>query len=240
MNLIADIGNSSTKLALYENGKKLSITRVDELSLQEADRICAGFRINRAIVSSVNILPDQLLEYLAARVEYVHLLSYKSELPFSIDYETPETLGTDRIAAMAGAYSQFSEKPLLVIDAGTAITYDLLSEGIYRGGNISPGLNTRFRALKEFTGRLPLIVPADKFTNPGKNTRDAILAGVITGVLYEINEYIRTFEKKYRNLKVIITGGDSEFLNGKIDYQPLYMPDLVIDGLNFILDYNAV
>ena len=90
--------------------------------------------------------------------------------PFKIAYDTPETLGTDRIAGMAGAFSMFPLSDLLLIDAGTAITYDYLSEGIYKGGNISPGLNMRFRALNKFTGKLPLLTFADNFSNPGRNT----------------------------------------------------------------------
>ena len=97
----------------------------------------------------------------------------------------------------------------------------------------------RFRALNKFTGRLPLVSLTDNFTNPGRNTTDAIIAGVITGVTYEINEYIRTFEKKHTKFKIILTGGDSGYLKDKINYQVTYMPDIVIDGLNYILEYNA-
>jgi len=184
-------------------------------------------------------LPTFITDLISANVPYVHLLSYRSKLPFVIDYETPETLGTDRIAGVAGAFSIFPKSELLVIDAGTAITYDFLSEGIYRGGNISPGFNLRFKALHSFTGKLPLVSLTGNFTRPGRNTADAILAGVITGVTYEINEYIRTFEKKNTDFKIILTGGDSGFLKDKIKYQFTYMPDIVIDGLNYILEYNA-
>jgi type III pantothenate kinase len=184
-------------------------------------------------------LPPFITDLISANIPYVHLLSYRSKLPFKIEYETPETLGTDRIAGVAGAFSLFPKSELLVIDAGTAITYDFLSEGIYKGGNISPGLNLRFRALHEFTGKLPLVSLADNFTKTGRNTTDAILAGVITGVTYEINEYIRTFEKKSTDFKILLTGGDSGFLKDKINYQLTYMPDIVIDGLNYILEYNA-
>ena len=98
----------------------------------------------------------------------------------------------------------------------------------------------RFKALNEFTGKLPLVSLTDNFTIPGRNTVDAILAGVITGVTYEINEYIRTFEKKNTDFKILLTGGDSGYIKDKINYQLTYMPDIVIDGLNYILEYNAV
>ncbi|MCX6328750.1 MAG: type III pantothenate kinase, partial [Bacteroidia bacterium] len=105
--------------------------------------------------------------------------------------------------------------------------------------NISPGLSMRFRALHRFTGKLPLASTTEKYSSPGKNTLESITAGVINGLIYEINEYIRTFEKKCTNFKVILTGGDSGYLKEKIDYKVTYLPDIVIDGLNYILEYNA-
>jgi type III pantothenate kinase len=107
------------------------------------------------------------------------------------------------------------------------------------GGNISPGIDTRFRSLNMFTGKLPLLSRSENFTSPGLNTKDAIVAGVIMGVIFEINEYIRTFEEKHKHLKFIITGGDGEFLKGSIPEKVQYMPDIVTEGLNFILEYNA-
>jgi type III pantothenate kinase len=240
MNLIIDIGNTSTKLALYENNRKLSVARVNNLTGEELERILTGYRIEKAIVSSVQSMPPFLTEMVSSNVRFFHLLSFRSKLPFRIEYDTPETLGPDRIAGVAGAYGHFPDSELLVIDAGTAITYDYLSGGTYSGGNISPGLNIRLKALNAYTGRLPLVLIDEDFTDPGRNTRDAILAGVIRGVLYEINEYIRTFEKKSSDIKIILTGGDSEFLKSKIMQGSTHMPDVVIDGLNYILEYNAL
>jgi type III pantothenate kinase len=240
MNLIADIGNTSIKLALYENGIKLSGSRYDELTKEDVDKVLTGFRIDRAIISAVRTVPDFLLGKMNETVPFVHLLSYKSSFPFSSEYETPETLGPDRLAGISGAFMHFPGSDLLVIDAGTALTYDFMTGGIYRGGNIAPGLHSRFRSLHDYTGKLPLVRPENKYTSPGRNTRDAILAGVILGTLYEINEYIRTFEKNSSDLKIILTGGDSGFLKDKIDHPLTYMPDIVMDGLNYILEYNAV
>jgi len=239
MNLIVDIGNTSTKLAVYEDHEKLSVSRINELNCEELEKDLSGLKIKKAIISSVKKLPPFITDMLFTNIPFVHVLSHKSKLPFNIDYETPETLGSDRIAAVAGAYNLFPGAEILIIDAGTAITFDFLSANVYRGGNISPGLTMRFKALNKFTGRLPLVSPKDNFTFPGRNTTDAITAGVITGVTYEINEYIRTFEKKHTDFKIILTGGDSEYLKDKINNQFTYMPDIVIDGLNYILEYNA-
>jgi len=239
MNLIIDIGNTSIKLAVFSGWEKKFIYRFDELNREELEKNLSAYEPGKAIISSVRDIPVLLSDLLSERVPFVHILSHRSNLPFKIEYETPETLGTDRIAAVAGAFNAFPGSDVLVIDAGTAITFDSLTGIIYKGGNISPGIDMRFRALNKFTGKLPLVSRSEDFSFPARNTTDAIIAGVITGITYEINEYIRTFEKKHKNLKVIITGGDSSYLKDKISAVTTYMPDIVIDGLNFILEYNA-
>jgi type III pantothenate kinase len=239
MNLIVDIGNTSTKLAVFEGNDKVSQSRINDLSCAELEKELSGFKIKKAIVSSVKELPTFISDLFFSNIPVVHVLSHKSRLPFKIEYDTPETLGTDRIAAVAGAFNLFPGAEILVIDAGTAITFDFLSGYNYKGGNISPGLSMRFRALNSFTDKLPLVSRAESYTFPGRNTTDAIIAGVITGVTYEINEYIRTFENNHTDFKVIVTGGDSEYLKDKINYHITYVPDIVIDGLNYILEYNA-
>jgi type III pantothenate kinase len=239
MNLIVDIGNTSTKLAIYDGPKKLSVSRINELSCEELEKKLSGIEIRRAIISSVKYLPPFISDLFSSNIPFVHILSHKSRLPFKIEYEKPETLGTDRIASLAGASNLFPGEEILIIDAGSAITFDFLSANIFKGGNISPGISMRFKALNKFTGKLPLVSPSDYYTFPGRNTTDAIIAGVFTGVTYEINEYIRTFEKKHSVFKIILTGGDSGYLMKKINYPLSYMPDIVIDGLNYILEYNA-
>jgi type III pantothenate kinase len=240
MNLIIDIGNTATKLAIYDGAAKLMDFRSKDFNCEQLEKsLQQGYKIDKAIISSVRDTPDYIIDLLKVNIPFVHVLTSKSKLPFKIQYETPETLGTDRIAAIAGAHNLFPGLDILIIDAGTAITYEFMSAGIYLGGNISPGLAIRFKALNKFTARLPLVSPKANYSFPGRNTSDAIIAGVITGVSYEINEYIRTFEKKHIDFKVILTGGDSGYLKDKIDYQITYEPDIVTAGLNYILDYNA-
>jgi type III pantothenate kinase len=239
MNLIFDIGNSSTKLALFDKKKKIISLRTRHFSCEKLEKTIAQYDIDKAIISSVRDTPEYIIDLATHGIPYVHVLSHKSRLPFKIEYETPETLGPDRIAAVAGAFSLFPGKKVLIIDAGSAVTYDFLSGKTYKGGNISPGLSMRFRALHRFTRKLPLAGTAEKFSSPGRNTIEAITAGVINGLIYEINEYIRTFVKKHVDLKVILTGGDSGYLKDRIGYRVIYMPDIVIDGLNYILEYNA-
>ncbi len=239
MNLVVDIGNTSTKLAVFKGTEKISVSRINEFSCEELDKELSSFKFNKAILSSVKKLTPFLSDMIFTNIPFVHILSHKSRLPFKIEYDTPESLGTDRIAAVAGAYQMFPRSEILIIDAGTAVTFDYLSVNVYKGGNISPGLTMRFKALNKFTENLPLVSPSADYTFPGRNTTDAITAGVISGVTYEINEYIRTFEKKHMDFKIILTGGDSGYLKNKIDFHITYMPDIVIDGLNYILEYNA-
>ena len=241
MNLIFDIGNTSTKVAVFDGRKKLISFRTKQFSWENIQKICAPYedKIDKAIVSSVREIPDFIIDIATMGIPYVHILSYQSKLPFKIEYETPETLGPDRIAAVAGAFSLFPGKKVLIIDTGSAVTYEYLSGRTYKGGNISPGLSMRFRALHKFTRKLPLASTTEKYSSIGRNTHEAITAGVINGMIYEINEYIRTFEKKHTGIKVILTGGDAGYLKDRINHKVTYMPDIVIDGLNYILEYNA-
>jgi type III pantothenate kinase len=163
MNLIFDIGNSSTKMAVFEDQKKITVFRSKEFSCEKLGKKLSQYKIDKAIISSVRKTPDFIYDLLTVNIPFVHILSHKSRLPFRIDYETPETLGTDRIAAAAGAFSLFPGAEILIIDAGTAITFEFLSGDIYKGGNISPGLNMRFRALHKFTGQLPLVSATENF-----------------------------------------------------------------------------
>jgi type III pantothenate kinase len=239
MNLIVDIGNTSTKLAVYKGPERIIVSRINDLKCEELEKTIGGFRIDKAIISSVRELPPFITDLLFSNIPRTHILSHRSKLPFKVEYETPDTLGADRLAGVAGAYLYFEGENILIIDAGTAITFDFLYGNSYKGGNISPGIGMRFKALNTFTGRLPLVKQSSDFSFPGRNTNDAILAGVIGGITYEINEYIRTFKKEHKNIKVILTGGDSSFLKEKLSYKTNYMPDIVIDGLNYILEYNA-
>lgn len=239
MNLIFDIGNTTTKIAIFKGKEKLATLRIKELTCEAIEREMCEFRFDKAIICSARAIPEFIKDLMVINIPYHHVLSGRSRLPFTIEYETPETLGPDRIAAAAGALQVFPGSDLLIIDAGSAITFDYLIGGAYKGGNISPGLAMRFKALHRFTGRLPLMTTSGDFSSPGKNTRDAIVAGVVNGIIFEINEYIRTFEKMHPGSHIILTGGDGAFLKGRIGNEVTYLPEIVIEGLNIILEYNA-
>ncbi|NMC36859.1 MAG: type III pantothenate kinase [Bacteroidales bacterium] len=241
MNLVFDIGNTSTKIALFDGEEKLTSIRTKVFSYEKLNEMFCPYleKVNRAILSTVREIPEFVIDLATHGIPFVHILSHKTKLPFKNEYQTPETLGSDRIAAVAGAYHLFPGRNILVIDAGSAITFDYLSGKSYKGGNISPGLSMRFKALHRFTGKLTLGATLIKYSSPGKNTIDAITAGVTDGLIFEINEYIRIFQEKYMDSLVIITGGDSGYLKDRINYKINYQPDLVLSGLNYILEYNA-
>ncbi len=239
MNLIIDIGNTSAKLALADDGIIVSKERLATADTGMIERFIGKHRLEGAIVSSVGMDPSALLHFLRGKSEKVHYLTWQSIYPFVIDYRTPETLGTDRLAAAAGACRHHPGADLLVIDAGSALTVDLVAGGAYRGGSISPGLSMRFRALHEYTGRLPLVKFRVGFSFPGRSTEEAIAAGVIMGMVFEINEYIRTLNERHEKLVTVITGGDSELISSHTERELFIYPDLVTEGLNFLLDTNV-
>ena len=197
-------------------------------------------QLNKAILSSVKPYDDELNQFLTENFEQFIELDHTTSLPIENLYETPETLGKDRLAAAVGANELFPDQNLLVIDAGTAITYDLVSDkNQFLGGNISPGLEMRFKSLHQFTGKLPLVDKNEEFQPIGQNTTEAIRAGVQNGMIYELAQTIDFFNRNYQNLQIIMTGGDSNFFDKKLNYSIFVHFNLTLIGLNRILEYNA-
>lgn len=241
INLAIDIGNTRTKIALFNEHDLMFSLPVDRLTVDHLKMLKdEHVQLSRVILSSVRE-PDQLLnEYLSSNFDFFIELDHTTPLPIENLYETPETLGKDRIAAAVGANELFPNQNLLVIDAGTAITFDLVSEtNQFIGGNISPGLEMRFRALHEFTQKLPLVNASEKGSLLGQNTFDAIRCGVQNGLIYEISQTIENINRNYQNLMVVMTGGDSDFFERKLNYPIFVHFNLTLIGLNRILDYNA-
>ena len=239
MNLILDIGNTSTKAAIYEGNLLVRKERLEAGDRGSLEKFLGKDQPEKAIISSVRTDMVSVVSLISGRIKKVHHLTWQSGYPFNIKYETPETLGVDRLAAATGAIIRFPGHDMLVIDAGSAVTFDIVAGGSYLGGSISPGLSMRFHALHQFTGRLPLARQTGNFTFPGTSTTDAIAGGVLMGLVFEINEYIRTFEKRYNALITVITGGDGEKLSSLTERKVVWYPDLVADGLNYLLEYNA-
>ncbi|MGE5449110.1 MAG: type III pantothenate kinase [Bacteroidales bacterium] len=240
-NLIIDIGNTRTKIALFNEHDLMFNVSMDRLTPAQVMMLKEEHeQLNKAILSTVRPADEELLAVLNQQFDQFIELDHTTDLPIENLYSTPESLGKDRLAAAVGANELFPDTNLLVIDAGTAITYDLVSENNqFIGGNISPGLEMRFKALNYFTGKLPLISSKDIFSTIGKNTEEAIRAGVQNGIIFELEQNIAFFNRNYQNLQIIMTGGDSNFFDKKLNYTIFVHFNLTLIGLNRILEYNA-
>ena len=209
LNLIIDIGNTAAKVALFDGGEMVEVLTESNQSLDCLEVLCAKYPVEQGIVATVIDLSERVLAALVALPFPLLWLDSKTPLPVTNLYETPETLGYDRMAAVVGANEQYPRRDILVIDAGTCITYEFIdSKGQYHGGNISPGMQMRFKALNQFTGRLPLIDSNGRKLPMGRDTETAIRAGVLKGMEYEISGYIESMKHKYPELLVFLTGGD--------------------------------
>lgn len=241
MNYVIDIGNTKTKTAIVNNRK------VTKLKSFDTDEFMKNFRqffqnektLHSYIISSVIPLNAAFLKFVSNNYDGI-ILNNKTLLPFINHYKTKNTLGNDRIANIAGAVTIYPQKNILAIDAGTCITYDLITrENQYIGGAISPGINMRFSSLNQFTGALPLLKPKKKPVEIiGTNTTSSIQSGVINGVIFEITAYIHGIKKSYPDIKVILCGGDSSFLADRLKNSIFVCPNLTLMGLNSILIYN--
>jgi type III pantothenate kinase len=237
--LCIDIGNTLTKLAIFRNNEMTDFRIIDINNFLTVDHLIQDSLVEAAIISNVSELPDALLKTIGEKVNRWMVLDHQLPLPFENCYETKETLGKDRLAAVSGGQYLYPGSDLLIIDAGTAIKYDIINrQGQYLGGNISPGLQMRFKALNYYTNQLPLLDPVDHLPNIGRNTNEAIRVGVQRGILFEIESTIGFYKHIYPELKVLLTGGDTKLLDNKLKNVIFVVPNLVMIGLNRILNYN--
>ena len=240
MNLAIDVGNTRVKIAVFEKDKLVELFVFQKTKiLSEIKEILKKHEISVGIMSNVASISDSKLKKLKDLV-HIQVISSFTEVPFTNLYKTPKTLGVDRIALVAGAVSQFSGHNILVIDAGTCITFDFVnSEGEYLGGAISPGLKMRFNSLNYFTANLPLL-EIDELTDfIGKNTKESINSGVINGAIQEIDGVINQYKKKFLDLTVVLTGGDTNFLAKQLKSSIFANQNLLLQGLNRILIHNT-
>ncbi|MCH7658056.1 MAG: type III pantothenate kinase [Bacteroidetes bacterium] len=240
MNLCIDIGNSLIKTAIFDCSEIIETIVNKTISVSFFSRLKSKYSIDRVILSSVRKANTKMTGELQKLFPDFLELNNDTPLPFENCYKTPDTLGRDRLAAIAGAGNIFPGSHVLVIDAGTAITYDLITAGKkYLGGNISPGLNMRFRALNRFTDNLPFVSPKTGFEMIGRDTEEAISIGVLQGIFFEMEQYIRKFSDNYPGLKVILTGGDAHFFEKELKNDIFVVANLILLGLNSILKYNV-
>jgi len=241
MNLVIDQGNTSSKIALFgDEAAPLVIYTTTDLSAAYLEKMVHHHHPEACILSSVATSDPSVSAYLEQQIPHFYLLDSMTPIPIGNAYHTPETLGADRIAAAAGAWFLKPGKPILIVDMGTAITYDFIrDDGTFMGGNITPGLNLRLKALHEFTGRLPEVKASESFELFGTDTESAIRAGVMQGILYEIQGYLMDYRTAYPDLFAFLTGGDLFYFAGKLKNGIFVNKNLVLIGLNRILNHNV-
>lgn len=240
-NLLIDSGNTIIKAAISVDLSMELTGKVYFSEFTDLVEYIMSHPVDRAIYSDVGGNSSSLENLL--KFEEIPFLrsNYKTRLPFRLDYHTPETLGDDRIAAVAAAILHANGKNTLVIDAGTCITYDLVDEhAVYHGGAISPGINMRFRAMHEFTSGLPRIYIEQgvRVENPAKTTRDSMINGVLTGVTKEVQGIINDYSNKYPDLHVLIGGGDKNFFESSLKGNIFASENLILEGLISILSFH--
>lgn len=240
MNLIADIGNTLCKLAVVDAGEVVVQHTTERFIPEVVGHLLAEYPVKGAIVSSTRGAVSEAVALLRERVERVVEFTPATPVPIANAYRTPQTLGRDRLAAAVGAATLFPGRNVLIADFGTAVTVDLVTaDNTYRGGCISPGLGMRFKALHDYTARLPLCAPTDECLLAGRTTEEAVRHGVMNSLAFEIEGYIARAEAQYENLCVIFTGGDANCFVKRIKNTIFANYNLVFCGLDRILAYNA-
>ena len=239
MNLIVDIGNTNAKLAVFNGEEIINFETVEYAMLMDVlDSYLVKFDINKSILSNVGAKIEGLDDFLSNHFYHVNLDS-STKLPITINYDTPKTLGVDRIALAVASFKASKGKDSLVIDMGSCITYDFVtSKGVYEGGAISPGLNMRFKAMHNFTESLPLVTIRESQSIIGKNTEMSLINGVVHGITAEIDSYIDTLNDDIGNISVFICGGDQPFFVNKLKNSIFADQKILLRGLNIILNYN--
>lgn len=238
--LAIDLGNTASKALFSGTGAPDDLVFFDPESPEALQMVLEAHPPSAAIISSVREIP-QALTVLIEQYCNLQQLSHLTPLPFSIEYQTPETLGRDRIAAVAAAYARFPGRNVLVIDMGTCITYDLLTaKGIYQGGAISPGINMRLKAMNAFTSRLPLAEASTKVPLIGQTTLQSLQSGAVNGARAEIGGIIRMYEEKFPELLVLVGGGDNIYFDSKFKNSIFAASNLVLEGLQAIMEFNKI
>lgn len=238
MELIIDVGNTRVKAAVFEKDslKELVVFQKEKI-ISEVKKIIKKHKISSGIISAVATLSKDKLTKLHEILSLIEL-NHSTKVPFQNKYKTPNTLGVDRIALAAYAAVNYSDTNVLLIDAGTCITFDFVNQKAYLGGAISPGLEMRYKSLNNYTSKLPLLKSQEPENFIGDSTNSCIHSGVVNGIVNEIDGVINQYKSKYQDLTVVLTGGDTNFLAKQLKNHIFANPNLVLEGLHKILIYN--
>lgn len=241
--LTIDIGNTRAKYAVFDKDSIVALSTFNPYSSDLKELTKTYPQINRCIISSVGGKIEECREQLCDIETTV--LSGETPLPFSINYDKTQ-VGSDRLVAVAAAMAEKPNQNNLIIDIGTCITYDIITrDNVYHGGPISPGINLRFKAMNDYTEKLPLIesyqlsVVSHQHENIICNsTKECLASGVINGILHEIEGFIKRFSNIYEMLNVFVIGGDNIFFENKLKNCIFADANFTFKGLRYILNYQ--
>lgn len=240
MNLIIDVGNSWVKMAVYNDRQILHHKSMLQEDLKrEVQKVMRAYpKIAHSMLAAVTPVANEVIDLLKKNSE-THVLHGASRLPFKNKYGTPDTLGLDRIALVAAASEAYPNTNVLIIDAGSCITYDFLNaRGEYMGGAISPGIAMRYKSLNAFTANLPELEKTDTAELVGNSTDTSIHSGILNGVVSEVDGMIASYRSEYSKVTVILTGGDGQFLSKRLKNTIFAHSNFLLEGLNYLLELN--
>ncbi|KGN82137.1 hypothetical protein HW49_02910 [Porphyromonadaceae bacterium COT-184 OH4590] len=235
-NLVIDIGNTRTKVAVFENNQMIDFFAAELVTLPLLKDFLRKYSIDNSIISSVSFSKREIVYYLENNSNFIEFnaQTYKG---LKINYETHQTLGKDRIASAIGAIEVMPNSNLLVIDIGSCITFDLITkDSTFHGGNIAPGYYMRLKAMHDYTAKLPIVTQQIPKELIGKNTKEAVLFGAYWGIVFEINSFAEYLREKYPDIKVILTGGDAHYFENSIKQCTFANSNLVLIGLNKVIE----
>jgi type III pantothenate kinase len=240
MNLVLDIGNTRSKLALFQGDTLVSAGMFDLSEPASVARFLGDRKADHMLISTVKKHLPAFLEDLGKQIP---LTAFTADTPVPLKnaYTSANTLGSDRLAGIIGAWKRYPGEAVLLVDSGTCIKYNYLTpQGEYLGGGISPGIDMRFKAMHAYTGRLPELAADYNFdTLIGSNTTESLLSGVMNGVVEEVGGIIKRFETQYPGLKIVLTGGNYHFFEKRLKKPIFAHPNIILEGLNEILEYNV-
>lgn len=228
--LCIDIGNTSTKAAVYNGDSEIEY--IELFTVDDYKRITA--KPTELLVSKTGSYPE-----LEALLRPEHYLSHTTPLPVALDYDTPHTLGRDRIATAAAAFYIDPISPWLIVDLGTCLTVDLLVDGVFLGGLIAPGVQMRLKAMHTFTAGLPLVEYNYDVRFPGKSTDESLQVGVCQSIRYELEGYIREMNVQFPGLKIVDCSRVEILFGNEVKNEIFARSKSVLQGLKNIIEYNA-
>ncbi len=238
-NICIDIGNTKTKIGIFENSNLLETIILDVLNVENIENIIVENQIEYSIISNVNESEEPLLQMLQTKTKLLPF-NHLTKLPFQNNYLTASTLGLDRIALIAAAVHLNNHSNILVISLGTCVTFEFLNrKKEYLGGAISPGLDMRLQAMNYFTAKLPLLSFNEPTDFNGNSTESCMQSGAFFGILAEIKSRIELYESKFGETEIILSGGNCFLFEKHLKKALFAHPYLTLFGLNKILTYNV-